>query len=863
MPVQDEQNLKKKATDPSELMDLQTSASAFDSLEREFTDVLGGLEGDPSLEQYRVEFEKLFRALKKSHNQEKRLVRKCRELNTEILSNAAKVQAALKISNEDQATISSLREDIDKAWNEVDASRDKEQKATENIEKLHDEVERLSNLVEKADIQYSKQATEISRLSHQKDDLRLQAEQENEKIQSFEAQLREARELNKQQSAENESLKHQVFALTEELGTCNGKLEHERRQRDRLDEELNDEKKKTEGKTKEHIDLQYTIVLSKNKVTQLEQQLHDANAINEKYKIENDHVTNQMQQLNESLEDQKDKIAEAHDDLQKSRQDAKLSQAEQTRILTEKSQLERKFEKEHKTVIYFQQLLEDAKAASNASQNEVQSLKKEIDNFKRREDQARRQLDALEREKNMHLNRIQRTHDEAKKVDEEVMHQVQIVKSLEKDLKSAKDEYTKQLALVRAVEKERDRHIGEAVEQRNACEQLNEENRLRDIQLKESRKTISDLQQSSEEQSKIYDSMRSERNKNSKQLLEAQTEIENLLKKNNDLNLEIKNLRLELASKDSALVKEHFDLRKETTQKEQHKNEISRMKQVIQQNDDIIHRQEASVRRLELEIRKMDEESLMQRKEYDQVINERDILGTQLIRRNDELALLYEKVKIQQSTLRNGEMQYQSRLEDMRLLKLKIKDIQRELSVARGGVVNIDGLTRELMQKQRELLHERTKVKALSEELENPMNVHRWRKLDGSDPATFDMIKKMQLLQRRLIKKTEQVIEKDSILQEQGKKYLEIKKVLARQPGPEVSEQLAVYQSGIKEKSKQMKAMAGELNMHMAQVNEYKFEIERLSSELHDIKRKYFEQKRREALAKEKNFPFGMENQVL
>lgn len=35
-----------------------------------------------------------------------------------------------------------------------------------------------------------------------------------------------------------------------------------------------------------------------------------------------------------------------------------------------------------------------------------------------------------------------------------------------------------------------------------------------------------------------------------------------------------------------------------------------------------------------------------------QVINERDILGTQLIRRNDELALLYEKLKIQQSTLK-------------------------------------------------------------------------------------------------------------------------------------------------------------------------------------------------------------------
>ena len=37
------------------------------------------------------------------------------------------------------------------------------------------------------------------------------------------------------------------------------------------------------------------------------------------------------------------------------------------------------------------------------------------------------------------------------------------------------------------------------------------------------------------------------------------------------------------------------------------------------------------------------------------VINERDILGTQLIKRNEELALLYEKIKIQQSTLAKGE----------------------------------------------------------------------------------------------------------------------------------------------------------------------------------------------------------------
>ena len=44
----------------------------------------------------------VFRALKKSHDSEKRLVKRCRELNAEIVAGAAKVQAALKLSEEDQ-----------------------------------------------------------------------------------------------------------------------------------------------------------------------------------------------------------------------------------------------------------------------------------------------------------------------------------------------------------------------------------------------------------------------------------------------------------------------------------------------------------------------------------------------------------------------------------------------------------------------------------------------------------------------------------------------------------------------------------------------------------------------------------------
>jgi predicted lipoprotein len=67
--------------------EMETSISAFEAIEREFQEVLSELMGDQGLETFRLEYEKLHRALKKSHEQEKRLVKRCRELNTEILNN--------------------------------------------------------------------------------------------------------------------------------------------------------------------------------------------------------------------------------------------------------------------------------------------------------------------------------------------------------------------------------------------------------------------------------------------------------------------------------------------------------------------------------------------------------------------------------------------------------------------------------------------------------------------------------------------------------------------------------------------------------------------------------------------------------
>lgn len=65
-----------------------------------------------------------------------------------------------------------------------------------------------------------------------------------------------------------------------------------------------------------------------------------------------------------------------------------------------------------------------------------------------------------------------------------------------------------------------------------------------------------------------------------------------------------------------------------------------------------------------------------------------------------------------------------------------------------------------------DLRHERAKMTALVEELELPLNVHRWRKLESSDPERYDLVRKVQSLQRSLVSKTESVVKKGLLIQE-------------------------------------------------------------------------------------------------
>merc|ERR1719190_342315 len=137
-------------------------------------------------------------------------------------------------------------------------------------------------------------------------------------------------------------------------------------------------------------------------------------------------------------------------------------------------------------------------------------------------------------------------------------------------------------------------------------------------------------------------------------------------------------LKEELREKDKRLVKGKYDNKKLDDFNKKLKDSKEKAERRMKNLLNIVETQRTQMKKLESTIQEAEQERQAQQKELEGVIGERDILGAQLIRRNEELALLYEKIKIQQSTLQKGEIQYEQRLKEIAEAKDKIRKAKAE-----------------------------------------------------------------------------------------------------------------------------------------------------------------------------------------
>ncbi|KAM7073737.1 cilia- and flagella-associated protein 58 [Molossus nigricans] len=826
--------------------------TAFEEIERDFQEVLNELTGDKSLEKFRIEYEKLHAVMKKSYENEKRLMAKCRELNAEIVVNSAKVATALKLSQDDQTTIASLKKEIEKAWKMVDSAYDKEQKAKETILALKEEIVNLTKLVEQGSGLTMDQDSNIRDLLKFKEEVTKERDQLLSEVVKLRESLAQTTEQQQETERSRDEAEHTVSQFQQEIQQRQNEAMRETRKKEKLEKELKQIQSDMDTRQTEIKALQQYVQKSKEELQRLEQQLKEQKILNERAAKE----LEQFQMRNSKLQQENEQHSLVCEQLSQENQQkalelkAKEEEVHQMRI--DIGKLNKIREQIHKKLHQIEDQKAEVEQHKDTLKNQIMGLEREVEASKKQAEFDKKAMDELLRERDMlNKNMLKAIHATKKQIDLVKLHE-QAKRNLEEEIQSYKDEAQKQRKIIFQLEKERDRYINEASDLTHKVLINMEDIKIREMQIFDYKKKIAESETKLKQQQNLYEAVRSDRNLYSKNLVEAQDEITEMKRKLKIMTHQVDQLKEEISAKESALVKLHLEQQRIEKEKETLKAELQKLRQQALETKHFIEKQEAEERKLLRIIAEADGERLRQKKELDQVIGERDILGSQLVRRNDELALLYEKIKIQQSVLNKGEAQYNQRLEDMRILKLEIKKLRREKGILARSVANVDELRQELFHMQREFMKERTRCRALEEELENPMNVHRWRKLEASDPSTYELIQKIHTLQKRLISKTEEVVEKELLLQEKEKLYVELKHILARQPGPEAAEQLQIYRQTLRDKSKQLKVLSSELNMYETQSEEYKYELGKLSNELMNLKKKYLAQKRKEYIQKNK-----------
>ncbi len=331
-------------------------------------------------------------------------------------------------------------------------------------------------------------------------------------------------------------------------------------------------------------------------------------------------------------------------------------------------------------------ILSECKRDQEIDRNNLRQIDKEIMDTKKQAITDAKKIRKLGMKKANLKEQLLQIEDESKKKGQKISKKLQEIEIRDQEIKEKRlnvDNINKQIT---TLEKEKEKYGINAAQANAKYAQSLEEIKLKDNLISEFQKKNLEMEQRLRQQQSLYEAVRSDRNLYSKSLIETQDEITEYKKRYKIVNHQICQLKEEIDAKDAVLTKEQFEYKRDYKTIEDLSKKIEDQKKTLQQKREEIKNAMNEMGKLQFIINQNEAARKKLKEEYELVVSERDILGTQLIRRNDELALLYEKLKIQQSTLAKGEAEYRERKLDLNLLDIKMKDLERAIGIYKKQV---------------------------------------------------------------------------------------------------------------------------------------------------------------------------------
>ena len=819
----------------------------FYHYERSFQEVLMELESDDVLETFRREYESLHNSFLKCHEGEKRLIKKCLDLQSETASCQQKIRAAEELSAGDQTTIDQLKKEIVKTKAKVALSKETEITLKEKIKQLKVDIKELDKQVDHGAADIAGHGNTISELTIKRAELHKNYETQRSHLISLQkdtewisARVEKAREAIADK-------KDELGAVRDAIGQKESEREAQRSRKESTDKALRARKDELARRNALQQEGQAMLGELSAEISTLERRVQ---AEKEAAEQGNRHLTNlgkQMQQTRDQLADCGAAVAALQETVGHRTQDLKLKQGEVNAAHAERVKQEKLLDANEKRNMVLDQQRREAEMARDSAKLQMQQKELQTSAAAKLLDGDVKQLEDLSRERDVLNKSYLKAESATQKQQDWLVIKENQRRNLEHQIRGYERHGQAQNELIFQLSKETENYEKQASDAAVRCSKILEESKTLDNLTAEEQGRIREAEGKLKQQQSMLDTVLNERNTYAKTFNQLRIEIAEMGRRFKVMINQIKQLKEEIQTKERELVTEEVSVTEATTLRKKHEIRIDTCRKKTEKREKTIDAYNVELHKLNQIITDADAERARQRRDHTNVINERDILGSQLIKRNDELAALYEHIRIQQFQLRKGESQYSDRLQDIQQLELRISQLGEELERMRLFASRLPDLKLHINKSQRELTREQCRVRALLDESDKSQNMHRLHRLKWSEPQTYDLHQRIYQLQRELVKKNNEVEQKGRLVAEKEKLFVELKGVIARQPGPEVAEQLNVYQDTLAKKVSQMRAMKISLRHFHTQVEHYKSQYEELNDELNAMGKSYKASRKAEA----------------
>lgn len=350
--------------------------------------------------------------------------------------------------------------------------------------------------------------------------------------------------------------------------------------------------------------------------------------------------------------------------------------------------------------------------------------------------------------------------------------------------------------------------------------------KVKEVVVKELQKRNHELLGRLQQLTEMYSGVKRERSNKAALIQSASQAMSETQEKIKILENELEVLRRESLLKDKLLVKLRRELHDERTNCENLRVESNKLYSGYKLKKKAISEQCSQITKLNTVINVTEDEMLQLKKKYEEAVEDRNFTGIQLIDRNDELCILYEKSSIQENILSQGQVELSTREAEVRAMALQLTNLQREIDVCQKQLPKVKEYEEELTSLTEQLEDERWRVQLLEEDLMDPKNDTRWRKLgavkkgvEGENPEDPSALAvREQELEQKLYHEHEKLMEKELILEEVSELSDRLRKQASggREYTLELAKKVNHYQYSLKQKTKKMMATLSELSVVQA-----------------------------------------------